>query len=225
MTKIVQPNAIATQPVRLGSASGQIGGDEGRDRHRRRDQRQAAVVEDEHVRRHRLDAHLHQGRRDQRRQQDVAADRRQAGAEDDVGDRREHEQQEQAAGGEMDQHEAQREAGARIVERADHDAGRRADHEQVDAPTRPVSRSISTMSRAADALALEREDEGEHERDGGGDQAGAVGLLAAPEQRVDQHDERDRKVPAGLEHVAQRAGSATGPSAGCCCARPRDRPG
>ena len=58
-----------------------IGGGIGRERHRRRDHRQHAVVHDEHVRGHRRDAELDQRRRQQRRGQDIDAHRRQADAE------------------------------------------------------------------------------------------------------------------------------------------------
>ena len=178
------------------------GAGEGRHRHRRRDHRHHAEIENEQMRRHRVDAELDQRRRHQRRQQHVDAERRQAHAENDGDDGREHEQQRGARCTGLNQEIGQIETQSSDVEHADDDAGAGADQDDIDD-------AVAAQDNAAGEFAQLRPtpliagDEGQH---GGGrrrQQRRPFRLPVVAEQRHDQDRERGDERPAGAERCAR----------------------
>ena len=203
---VLQPTTQAIQPVVQPSVFGDIGRGVGRERHRRRDHRQHAVVHDEHMRGHRRDAELDQRRREQRCREDVDAHRRQADAEHEGKDGDQQQQQEHVFAGQRQKLHRHAEGEAGDAHDPDHDAGGGADQDDVERHAAGLDDRHGDLLQR-NALAAIAEHEREHDQDAGG---GDRGLLRRQQQhlridqRDDEKDDRHQEVPARLEHACER---------------------
>ena len=162
---------------------------------RRRDIRDDAEVEHEHVRSEHRDAHLLERRRGNGRSDDVVRRGRHAHAEHNRRNHGEEHRRKEHPACEINQSRCEAQADARLRDDADDDARRRAGDEHAEHAFRAALKAVDDLDRLhARRFAQHGAEDGEED----GDECRTHGRIARNEQ-IDDHGERNREMPAFLQ--------------------------
>ena len=179
------------QRISSADARARVGGES----NRRRDVRDDAEVEHEHVRSEHRHAHLLQCRCGNGRGDDVVRRRRHAHTEHNRRNHGEEHRRQEHPTCEINQSRCEAQADARLCDDADDDARRRTGDEHAEHALRAALKAVDDLDRLhARRFAQHGAEDGEED----GDECRTHGRIARDEQ-VDNHDERDREMPALLQ--------------------------